>query len=210
MPPQFSVNLEVWMNLVCKELRSRAERLERENLVLRLIVIAFLVCWVVLNIDVGAKVKAQGKRETMNFGGQEFSIGMPKEQALSKLALCCRISGFGNGYFIESKAEPIEIIGRIFFEGGRVSLIQRDVNYFSEDEAINLGQTVYRLLAKISESTPQRVLLETNSTELRNGTLREVTLTFSSGKGVAIRVNKVDASSGMRDSVDVSESLSVR
>ena len=60
------------------------------------------------------KLKAEGnpqdgKAVTIQLGTQVFQVGMSKTEAMSRLALCCKLSGGDDSFSVMSKEAPSEI-----------------------------------------------------------------------------------------------------
>ncbi len=197
------------MSLRYTRLTNRVSQLQSENFRLRLaLVVVLSICGVFVFEMWTTPANAQSGRETINFAGQDFELGMSKGEALKRLALCCKINGGDDSYFVETKQSPFEILGGIWFTSETVSMLKKDAAQFTNGESVNLGQTLYRLLSRIPGSNPQPVVLETGTVEGTNVTIRTVKLRFASGRSVVLEIDKVDANrSNMSDFTSVSELL---
>jgi hypothetical protein len=110
-------------------LSARVEQLEGENRWLRrMSVFALLLTCTVVSVAV-----AQRPAESVIFNGQRFEPGMPRTEALARLAQCCSFSGSGDSFFITTKEPPIDIIGGIWFMGNKVSMLRRDLGAFQDE-----------------------------------------------------------------------------
>lgn len=194
------------------ETTKRFAHLERENMWLRrmtasmVILICFLIIW-----GVTPTVRGQNRGETIILEGQTFEVGMSKQDALARLSICCKISGRDDSYFVTSKESPYNIMGGIWFADDKVSMVKKESGQFMNGEAINFGQTLFRLLSEISHSKEQAIVLQTSTKEGSNATFRNISLQFSNGRSVVVLISKVDANnSGLPDAVDVYELLEKR
>jgi hypothetical protein len=151
----------------------------------------------------------QRSTEAVYFGTQRFELGMPKSEALARLAECCRLSGSKDSFFVEKKESPFDIIGAVWFVGDKVSELKLDLNQFQDQESAKLGLLLFRTASEITHSEPEPVILETNAQEIRGGTMRTLSLTLKNGRSLVIEANTSDPGGkvGPRDWVDVYELL---
>ncbi len=132
---------------------------------------------------------------------------MSKDEAMSRLALCCKLTGRDDSFEIMSKGSPFQTYGGIRFAKGEVVSVTRDVAQFQEGASVKLAQALYRELSEMSTANGQNVRLRISETEGTDVTIRYVTLSFPNGRSVAIEINKVDSVPNMTDWVDVKEYL---
>ncbi|HTQ59673.1 MAG TPA: hypothetical protein VMI32_05595 [Candidatus Solibacter sp.] len=150
----------------------------------------------------------QRRADSINFGAQTFQVGMSKADALSRLALCCSLTGRDDSFTVTSKGPPFEMYGGIRFADGVVVSVERDLSQFQETGSVVLAQTIYRRLSELSNSDGHAVSVRTSQTEGTNVTMRDITLSFPNGRSLVIEINKVDADAGkMKDWVSLEEYL---
>lgn len=197
------------MNLMYARLTNRVSQLESENSWLRLaLAVVLSICFIFVFGVWTNSANGQNVRETINFAGQDFELGISKREALKRLALCCKIDGSDDSYFVETKQSPFEVLGGIWFTNEKVSMLKKDAAQFNNGESVNLAQTLYRLLSRTPIPIPQPVVLEAGTEEGSNVTVRRVKLRFASGRSVVLEIDKVDANrSNLPDFTSVSEFL---
>jgi hypothetical protein len=110
-------------------------------------------------------VRSRGQQsEAIFVGGQRIEIGMSKQEVTAKLG--CRPLGVGDSSFIVSKQEPTDILGSIWFEGGRIKEVRRDVGYSGNSEVAHFTLELFRLLSGAAYSKPAVVTAQTVTYEL--------------------------------------------
>jgi hypothetical protein len=179
-----------------------------------------------------APTESQQPAEAIVIAGQRFELGMPKDAALANLAECCKLDGSGDSFTIEPKQPPYEMLGGVWFAGGKVVRLSLNDGQYQEQESVNLGQTLYGLLSELSHSEIKRATLQGGGVEVRGKvtrseeeavllqisevesgtmTIRMFSLRFRNGRRVVLEIYKPDANPKaarkVSDWVDVSEVL---
>jgi hypothetical protein len=185
-------------------LSARVEQLEGENRWLRRMTFTALLLTAFTVVSVAV---AQRPAESVMFNGQRFEPGMPKTEALARLAQCCSFSGNGDSSFITTKEPPIDIIGAIWFVGNKVSMLRQDLGAFQDDESVKLGLLLYRRLSEITQSG-SRATLTMGTQEMSNGTSRIISLDLETGRSLVLETATIDPNeAGLQAAVSVYEEL---
>jgi len=153
----------------------------------------------------------QRSPEAMTLGGQRFEIGMSKEEALAELSMCCSIAPAApapHSWSVKTSGPPFESLGFIWFAKGKVSMVEQSHGQFQQADAVNLAQSLFRIISADSRSKSEATITQTDTTEGSNLTIRTVTLRFGSGRSVVLTINKVDPNRAkMGDWVEINERL---
>jgi hypothetical protein len=130
-----------------------------------------------------------------------------KEEVRARLAVCCRPLGAGDSSFIVSKQEPADILGSIWFEGGRIKEVRRDVGYSGNPEVAHFTLELFRLLSGAAYSKPAVVKVQTVTHELSNGSSKSIVLTLVNGRN--IRTVEIELASP-DDKTEIQEGVTIR
>jgi hypothetical protein len=110
----------------------------------------------------------QDSREAVYFERERFELGMPKSEALARLAECCRMSGSKDSFTLISKhGPPFRMLGDIWFAEDKVSELRLHLDQFQEPESSKLGRLLFRRASEITHSEPGRAIIVTECR--RNG-----------------------------------------
>lgn len=134
-----------------------------------------------------------GQGSDIVIGGQAFRVGMSRADAMTRLDTCCHLTGGDNSFFIWTKnGPPSEILGGIWFSGGRVSMLRLDRAHSEDPTTAAFALSLYPILLESTTPNPSAATIGTSTTELANGTERAITIRFASGKSITMSVGSLD------------------
>jgi hypothetical protein len=189
----------------------------------RTVVALFALC-------VTFSLAADQKPPVFYFGAQRLFVGMPKSEAVVLLSKCCKLSppadsgteklsaetGKMLGHFIISKEndQQGQIIGTIYFEGGKVVRITRpmDADKFDpvSDDVVAFARAFERGFSTEISTSPAIVYVSARHDRATNADAEVLSLSFPNGRTVELQVVTLDTpseSTGKRDSVGLDEVL---
>jgi len=164
---------------------------------------------------------AQQDAPVFYFGGEGLNIGMAKSQAVARLATCCKltppvdeerpIAGKMVGHFIQPKEESPEhpILGTIYFSGGRVARMSRDLAGNVDTENTDLVSFMRAFRRALPDGTTSAVITLQHEKNVSNAEVDELTIVLPSGKGIEIHIGTLDTpnNGNRRDFVTLDETL---
>jgi len=137
--------------------------------------------------------------------GQALRLGMTRAAVDTALAGCCKTDGSADSTFVYSKTgPPFRIVGALWFVDGRLSRVRRDRAQSTDQQAVELALSLFRVIDESSGSAPTPARVQAETSEMANGTKRTVRISFDNGKSIAVSVNLAD-DQRLGRSVDISE-----
>jgi hypothetical protein len=140
--------------------------------------------------------------EYLPIEGQRLSLGMTREDVAARIAACCT---YNNGFIVTKNGPPYHMLGAIVFRDNRVSYLRRDVAQYQEAETGEFALQLYRTISDIQKQGV--VSLRVESSELSNGSSKDLVIGFSGGRTVKISVLIPDNTSTVRRAVELTEEL---
>lgn len=171
---------------------------------------------------------ADQKPPVFFFGGKQFYAGMSKREAVALLSECCKLlpsadsdvekqdvaAGRLLGHAILPKEEPPgQILGSIFFVGGRVERIVRPLDNeidTSNDDVVGFARAIERALPPEANEVGTTVLVSVRHERMSNAESDVVSLSFPNGRAISFTIGTLDkpqADTHKRDFVILNESL---
>lgn len=195
------------MTTETSDLRTIIERLEKQNRNMRrlvLFLVVLLVFPMILFLAGVGRTDAAQKPQEIYMEGQTFTLGMPKKEALARLAECCNV----NGDFITNKnGPPYRRLGAIHFENEKAKILVKNHGQYQDSETFGFATKLYRLISEIGKSGS--VFLSVQITEGSNSDLRYIDIQFPTGRLLRVVIGRVDEGP-VKEYVDITEELHTR
>lgn len=172
------------------------------------------------------QVNGPFKPETIIIGGEPFSVGMAKQEAMRRLEKCCFITGGTDPLqpdfksFIIEKKDKTDMLGAIWFRAEVVERIVREGKFSQNPETVSFALSLYRLLSETTDSNPATfrrdgatscvIVLQTENREISNASTKVITLTFRNGRSIQMELSAPDDTRQLPNQVSLKEMLEQR
>jgi hypothetical protein len=164
-----------------------------------------------------SQTSATATQPSVYFGGQRFYIGMSQREALSALSSCCKLSppaesaSDNSSHFVILKGQPAQpLVGAIYFSAARVAHLSRELAPDVDTSNEDLVAFVRALKRALPDGTNSAVITVRHDSA-SNAESGVVTVVFSNGRGLEVRIGTLDKSSATissrRDFVSLDETL---
>ena len=121
----------------------------------------------------------------LQIGGKSFAVGMARAEALALVSQCCRSLGDPeSAVFLMQKTGDVRLIGKMFFENGKVSRLVADVRQTGNKDTSDFVLALYRAVVAGQKSARGQVTITAFTDEDTNGT--NILLTFPDGRRLRI------------------------
>jgi len=126
-------------------------------------------------------------------GGQNFRIGMSRQEAMALIAECCSTLGDSEtSMSLIQKTGDSSMLGSISFKGGRVSRLTSDVKQIRGKDTSDFVLALYRTILNGQTTATGTVNISAFPDELSNGINRYILLTYPNGRILRITQFAVD------------------
>ena len=144
-----------------------------------------LGCLLASHVVINTQTSIATANLPLQIGGKSFSVGMTRAEALTLVTQCCRSLGDPeSALFLMQKTGDVKLIGKMFFENGKVSRLVADVRHSGNKDTSDFILALYRSVVAGQKSTRGQVTISAFTDEDSNGT--NILLTFPDGRRIRL------------------------